>query len=345
MSNRVNRWKYEYVSDIERDAEKLKVFISFQNILSEHIGPKNLTTELISLENFGKILINVFSLFNSELSPYGIGLYLGLSVLDHSCQPNAFVIFDGKKAILRSLSPDIDTLSDRVKISYIDLFDCTEDRQAKLLDIYFFTCRCSVCNDQQMDALAHSFRCSRCKDGYIGFNPKSSQLESCASCNIDKLSLALTDGIKLMDKVKKKAKQLDGSNYDERELISAIEIYHEAEKHFSSFNIPLCCLADSIAVKLIIAGNFDCAIGFVEKILPAFQKFCPYGYPSLAVQSYKLGKLLAQKECNINRAIIQLEQAVGMLKIAFGENHPNTVDALESILDMHLFLQQKCAHK
>ena len=33
----------------------------------------------------------------------GIGLYLGASVLDHSCQPNAAVVFQGKEIIVRCI--------------------------------------------------------------------------------------------------------------------------------------------------------------------------------------------------------------------------------------------------
>ena len=32
------------------------------------------------------------------LEPFGTGIYLSASYFDHSCQPNARVVFDGRKA-------------------------------------------------------------------------------------------------------------------------------------------------------------------------------------------------------------------------------------------------------
>ena len=46
------------------------------------------------LMNF-RVLINSFNLMDEDYLPIGIGLYLQASVLDHSCWPNATVVFSG----------------------------------------------------------------------------------------------------------------------------------------------------------------------------------------------------------------------------------------------------------
>ena len=60
----------------------------------------NISVELPSkpelLEIFGKVVINSFNIMNNEYQSVGIGLYLGPSVFDHSCSPNATIIFNGK---------------------------------------------------------------------------------------------------------------------------------------------------------------------------------------------------------------------------------------------------------
>ena len=56
-----------------------------------------------SPEIYGRILINSFNIMNAESLPIGIGLYLEGSVFDHSCEPNATVVFDGKKLIVRAI--------------------------------------------------------------------------------------------------------------------------------------------------------------------------------------------------------------------------------------------------
>ena len=50
-----------------------------------------------ALFNF-QLLVNCVSLYTGRLdhpSAFGTGLYLSVSVLDHSCEPNAKVEFDG----------------------------------------------------------------------------------------------------------------------------------------------------------------------------------------------------------------------------------------------------------
>ena len=42
-----------------------------------------------------RVLINSFNLMDEDYLPIGIGLYLQASVLDHSCWPNATVVFSG----------------------------------------------------------------------------------------------------------------------------------------------------------------------------------------------------------------------------------------------------------
>ena len=48
------------------------------------------------LEIYGRVLINSFNIMDDEYQPIGIGLYLAASVFDHSCNPNAAVVFSGK---------------------------------------------------------------------------------------------------------------------------------------------------------------------------------------------------------------------------------------------------------
>jgi hypothetical protein len=48
------------------------------------------------LEIFGRVLINSFNIMDDEYQPIGIGLYLAASVFDHSCNPNAAIVFKGK---------------------------------------------------------------------------------------------------------------------------------------------------------------------------------------------------------------------------------------------------------
>ena len=103
-------------------------------------------TEFMQL--YGRMVINNFELITllSGEESLGIGVYLAPSVVDHSCQPNAWVEFDGRKLIMRSYVERDKVDMSKVFISYIDSEE--EDskvRQKYLKKHYFFTCGCLRC--------------------------------------------------------------------------------------------------------------------------------------------------------------------------------------------------------
>ncbi|XP_023211798.1 histone-lysine N-methyltransferase SMYD3-like isoform X1 [Centruroides sculpturatus] len=92
-----------------------------------------------------EIVINSFSILDSEMQAIGSGLFLGPSILDHSCDPNAAVTFDGRFLHVRAVR-DIPSENIRdVFISYIDQMETKETKQQQLQEQYYFTCSCSRC--------------------------------------------------------------------------------------------------------------------------------------------------------------------------------------------------------
>ncbi|EPQ30987.1 uncharacterized protein PFL1_01176 [Pseudozyma flocculosa PF-1] len=104
-----------------------------------------------------KFATNSFALTDSELNSIGVCLDLTAALLNHSCCPNAALVFpsngathDGPKGpdangpmhlvALRDIQP-----GDEVHISYIDVSDRFVDRQQALQERYLFQCRCPLC--------------------------------------------------------------------------------------------------------------------------------------------------------------------------------------------------------
>ncbi len=86
---------------------------------------------------------------NTNPSYFELGLYLGLSAVDHACCPNANVVFRGRTAEVRAMELVADFASCR--ISYIhDMLPATE-RQRLLEEQYFFTCNCRLCSVAKED--------------------------------------------------------------------------------------------------------------------------------------------------------------------------------------------------
>ena len=91
------------------------------------------------------------------------GIYLGASVVDHSCCPNANVVFDGRNIVIRALidfeshncneceySGNYLDMGKNVHISYIDVMEHTAVRIRKLQEQYYFTCQCPRCQGLQI---------------------------------------------------------------------------------------------------------------------------------------------------------------------------------------------------
>lgn len=137
----------------------------------------------------------------------------GASVVDHSCCPNANVVFEGRNIIIRSLADLHDVhgqldLAKTVKISYIDVMEHTLVRQKKLMDQYYFLCQCDRCtgkqftwlpkenqamksnheavNSQNLEDLMYSIRCPKCPDGsplVVGPGSTSEELQKGIKCH------------------------------------------------------------------------------------------------------------------------------------------------------------------
>ena len=64
--------------------------------------------------------------------------------MNHSCSPNAVVVFDGPQLHVRSLAPILKDAE--ILISYTDITDPAPDRQRQLRERYFFDCACPQCS-------------------------------------------------------------------------------------------------------------------------------------------------------------------------------------------------------
>jgi len=101
------------------------------------------------LQLYGKVIINDFELSQREnRKSIGMGVYLAPSILDHSCQPNAWVEFEGNKLVLRSKCDQEKPDMSKVFISYLDSRQPKAVRQQYLQRHYFFQCGCDRCNNE-----------------------------------------------------------------------------------------------------------------------------------------------------------------------------------------------------
>ncbi|KAF2088201.1 SET domain-containing protein [Saccharata proteae CBS 121410] len=99
--------------------------------------------EKVAEEIFARILTNSLTLTSANLDPIGICLDPLGCAANHSCEPNAFVVFDGADMSFRALKPV--RKDEEIFISYIDNTNPFARRQAELQDRFCFTCDCPKC--------------------------------------------------------------------------------------------------------------------------------------------------------------------------------------------------------
>ncbi|PGH37008.1 hypothetical protein GX50_00244 [[Emmonsia] crescens] len=92
---------------------------------------------------FAKLETNAFTLTNHYFDRVGLCLLPFASYINHSCEPNAYIGFDGQVMYLKALqdiAPD-----EEIFISYIDNTEPFKTRQTELQLRYFFECKCPKC--------------------------------------------------------------------------------------------------------------------------------------------------------------------------------------------------------
>ena len=139
---------------------------------------------------FGKLLINSFSIRTDRLTfpdPVGSGLFLAASVFDHSCEPNAQTVFQGRRLIVKATDMIADFSS--VRLSYIDVLEDKESRNERLEAVWYFTCDCRSClqfrsDDRQL--MRRSLKCHKCGNPRaLTRNRGSFASSSCPHCGLE----------------------------------------------------------------------------------------------------------------------------------------------------------------
>ncbi|KAL2315375.1 Histone lysine methyltransferase Set6 [Schizosaccharomyces pombe] len=94
---------------------------------------------------FCRLAVNAMNLVTSSFDSLGMCLDTILCRLNHSCDPNCQIIFDG--AIVQLVSKRDIKKDEQLFISYIDIRLPKSIRQKQLLKKYFFSCYCPRCEN------------------------------------------------------------------------------------------------------------------------------------------------------------------------------------------------------
>jgi hypothetical protein len=94
-------------------------------------------------EMYARVLTNSMTLVTPTFDPLGIVIDPMLGHINHSCDPNVYIVMDGSEVAIRTLKPI--KKDEEIYISYIESTNPYARRQSELISRWFFTCKCSKC--------------------------------------------------------------------------------------------------------------------------------------------------------------------------------------------------------
>ena len=132
--------------DVKKDETK---FGPFENILKNfhRVGIEFDREELF--ECFCKIMANTFAIDDDDMFTIGTSIFIVESVFEHSCDPNADLVFNGIDLEVRAIK-NISS-SEKITISWTDRQYSREDRQKLLKESFYLTCLCNKCSADNED--------------------------------------------------------------------------------------------------------------------------------------------------------------------------------------------------
>ncbi|KAL5209790.1 hypothetical protein ABZP36_005413 [Zizania latifolia] len=298
----------------EVDKNQLELYAQMANLVQRILPSLELDLKEIA-HTFSKIACNVFTICDPQLRPLGTGLYLVISTINHSCVPNAVVIFEGRTAYVRAVQPI--AKNEEVSISYIETAATTVKRQ-DYLKPYYFTCTCPRCvKDSEEDALLEGYRCKDQKcDGFLMPNSEN-KAYTCQKCSISRdekeLKKMASEVLLLSDKA---SSILSSGNNSE--ACSMYKIVEEQErKLYHTLSTTLLRTWDTLSKIHIELQDVQTALMYCRLTIPVYERVYPPFCPLIGLQFYTCGKLEWSLEYTED-AVKSLTRAADILRITHG---------------------------
>ncbi|KRZ76421.1 Histone-lysine N-methyltransferase SMYD3 [Trichinella papuae] len=279
--------------EIFKDEKRTSEFSRCCYCLKWIIEPNKLPETAILMEMFGKILINGFVILDHELNSAGLGLYLNLSQLNHSCNPSCVVTFDGPKAYLNTLNSEFEvttsTILKNLTISYVALIDDTAHRRKALHERYYFICKCERCSDARLDSIATALVCDN------------------GNC----------DGVAIINVAEDYYKRTE-------------ELLAKQQKWLHPLNVHRIRTFTFVGHAAYESGCIERTLFVYEELISKYEFYLAKFHPLIAVNFMTVGKLYMLRNM-YTTALSFLEKSLNVMKYSHGEKHSLYVHLLSMI--------------
>ncbi|KAH0550734.1 histone-lysine N-methyltransferase SMYD3 [Cotesia glomerata] len=307
---------------IKKNIKKMEHFTSLSMVLLEFLPKEIIPEPRELLRIFGRMSVNSFNILDTDMTSLGVGIYLGPSILDHSCKPNATAIFEGTKLLIRTLC-DLESLDwSKIFITYIDLLKDTKTRREELNQSYFFWCECERCNTPETIEISAACPNKKCT------NPCSPMLVKCDKCGeeitdefVDKFNEVCELSLYQLDKMQSTA-YLDASRMCLEKQDGVVHPYNL---------VAVRTLENAVAAAVDLERWKEAEI-YASKLIPKYLYYYGNSHPMTAQMYFSWGKLLSLQKKGI-QALEVVTKAARMIEQTFGANHSKVKDEVKPVLD------------
>jgi len=327
------------------DEERMEAFNAYFEVLKDCLNIQDIIPKPDLFEIYCKVLINSFNVMDDDYQPVGIALYLGPSVLDHSCRPNATVVFVGKTIMVRSVEA-IPSFRE-VRISYTNLVGPRDKRRKELADQYYFECQCTECQ-LTADGSLHrenlklgSVVCPGCQRS-VSTAKKTEDPLRCdqIQCNGRDLSEKAKKHSELTKELTEKVFANRTGHPDPMDMCN--DFFQDMVGLFSPCDANFLQVLEYLYESRVSEGKWREAYTAARLTVESYRLLYPKFDVNTCSMLMKAGKLASYLVLD-DEAEGHLTEAKTLLRVTYGPNHPLYTDVLPPLIQAVKFAKQQNA--
>jgi len=297
-----------------------------------------------------RLQCNNFTICDSDLNAVGHGIYPEASIINHSCQPNAIVIFNKTELILKVIEPI--AVGEEITLSYIELASSSKTRQNLLWNRYFFNCKCKSCQFPMLkDICLKAIRCQVCKKGFVPtlkspINNSNAMLMMLSTSQLRIFQfLSMEKEMKMFvccqchNENHAMSEELIGETIQSANslLLSKGDLvggYDKISGLLHQFHEESISYHSQLLKYYIDKQEWEKALHFCQQIIEPFEFCYPKYFPVLGLQYFMMGKLYwyyFNSSGALVKAIEFFRKALETLRVTHGGDHFLVLDLMDKL--------------
>ncbi|TPX60810.1 hypothetical protein PhCBS80983_g01542 [Powellomyces hirtus] len=271
--------------------EKLESFAQMTMLIRLLVGEDVCLSGPDMLDLLCRFSCNSISVSDEELVNIGVGVFPTLALVNHSCTPNAAIIFAGSKGVLRTIKEV--GAGEELFQSYMEIAEPRYVRHKELKDTYFFDCACPVCTlHKQSPDPRTTYICKR--PGCAGVIDLPDRLDN-AICTAHRAlspdeQSSLEENVTNAFQLYQRAVQLQDKDAKQASQ-TALRCHALQESLMAPVNSALLHTNRLLLSLSLAAKDYPAAYSYSKALLEAYRVLYQGYHPAVSVQAYMNFKL------------------------------------------------------